>query len=67
MSTGLTREEFRNWVRIVKDLNAAFGPGSVASRAWAEKIRPYDHVLADLYVKSAEAQEAIQNHILAPK
>jgi hypothetical protein len=59
----MTIAEFRHWHHIV---TAMFTQDPTnGARAWAEQVRPFDPALADLYVRSAEAHEAIYKHILS--
>jgi hypothetical protein len=58
-----SKPEFLNWCRSAVYFFAREGPVAVGTRAWAASIRPYDPELADLYVRSAEVNEAIRAHV----
>jgi hypothetical protein len=60
----MTIEQFRRWARQTARMHYDAGAWSTSNRDWAERIRPYDAELADLYVRLAEAQEAIRVYLM---
>jgi hypothetical protein len=63
MADGMTREEFRSWFRETMRIHADLDHPCSMIRDWADKMRPHDPELAALYVKEAEAVEAIFAHL----
>ena len=59
----MTRDEFRAWAKRTVRFFHAEGPASKSNREWADKIRPFDAPLADLYLRVAEANEAVREHL----
>ena len=60
----LTLDQFRQWARDTVRMHYDGGAWSTSNRTWAERIRPHDAALADLYVRLAEAQEAIRAYLV---
>jgi hypothetical protein len=58
-----TVEQFRTWATSTNRMFTRDGSVSHVNRDWAKELRPFDPVLADLYVKMAEANEAIRAHL----
>jgi hypothetical protein len=58
----LSKEEFRSAMLNVKNMFQHVN-GDV-TRNWAEKIRPYDPKLAELYELEAEVKDKIRDHVL---
>lgn len=61
----MTRVEFIAWAHRFYRIFASEGLTCKLTREWAEKVRPHDAKLAELYVQSARANEAIRAHIAA--
>lgn len=58
-----TIEQFRTWATTAARMFAEDGPLSTVNRSFAEEIRRFEPTLADLYVRAAEANEAIRAHL----
>jgi hypothetical protein len=62
----MTRDAFRHWAARAKAIFAGDGPTDRTDREHAESVRPHDPALADLYVRCAEAHEAVRAHLMRP-
>jgi hypothetical protein len=61
----MTRDEFRHWSTRARAIFAD-EPIDGEVRNHADSVRPHDPVLADLYVRCAEATEAVRAHLTRP-
>ena len=61
----MTRDAFKKWADTTVRYFTDEGTISKINRDFAVEIREYDPKLADLYVKLAEASEAIRKHLVA--
>ena len=59
----MTVEQFRGWCRVQAALFASEGPTATLHRSFAATVRPFDPELAELYVRLAEALEAMRAHV----
>jgi len=59
----MTRDAFRKWADSTVRYFTDEGTVSKINRDFAAEIREHDPRLADLYVKLAEASEAIRKHL----
>ena len=59
----MTLSDFRHWSRTAACIFANDGPVAHITRDHAAKIRPFDLALSDLYLRAAEANEAIRAHL----
>ena len=62
----MNRAGFQSWVARARATFLGDGPVAKIDRAWAVLIRPHDPALADLYVRCAEANEAVRAHLTRP-
>jgi hypothetical protein len=65
--TTMTLVEFRAWVAGARSTFLRDGPTSRANRDHSEEVRPHDPVLADLYLRAADVNEAIRRRLTEAK
>jgi hypothetical protein len=58
-----TMDQFRTWAQTTVRVFLRDGAVCRTSRNWADEVRPFDPVLADLYIDAAKANEAIRAHL----
>lgn len=62
----MTREQFREWAIQARTMFSLDGADASTTRAFASDVRPHDPVLASLFVRCAEANEAVRAHVARP-